>query len=63
MIVSSFVASSRRRYISPELRIIIHQPAFERIRVAEILESVREDAARAEEGKRTPDDGTGRQQP
>jgi Thoeris protein ThsA, Macro domain len=61
MIVSSFAASSRRRYISPELRVIIHQPAFERIRVAEILKSVREDAAHAEEGRRTTDDETGRQ--
>jgi hypothetical protein len=37
LIVTSFTASSRRRYICPELRIIVREPAFEKIRIAEIL--------------------------
>jgi DNA-binding SARP family transcriptional activator len=37
LIVGSFTASSRRRYICPELRIIIRESAFEKIRIAEIL--------------------------
>jgi DNA-binding SARP family transcriptional activator len=57
MIVSSFVASSRRRYIGPELRVIIHEPAFEKIRVAEILKSIRDDTARFGNEEGTTDAG------
>jgi DNA-binding SARP family transcriptional activator len=48
MIVSSFVASSRARYFCPELRVVVHQDAFDKIRVAEVLKSVREVAAAAD---------------
>ena len=42
MIVRSFTASSRRRYICPELRVILQEPAFEKIRIAEILRMTRQ---------------------
>ena len=43
MIVSSFVASSRARYFCPELRVVVHQAAFDKLRVAEVLKSVAAD--------------------
>jgi len=46
LIVGSFTASTRRRYICPELRIIIQESAFEKIRIAEILGLAHEDTAR-----------------
>ena len=45
MIVSSFVASSRTRYLCPELRVIVRQSEFEKVRAAEILKSVRAETA------------------
>lgn len=48
LIVRSFTASSRRRYICPELRIIVHEPAFEKIRIAEILRMARQETHRSE---------------
>lgn len=41
MIASSFVASSRARYVCPELRIIVPQSTFEKTRAAEVLRSMR----------------------
>lgn len=43
LIVRSFIASSRRRYICPELRVIVQEPVFEKIRIAEILRTARQD--------------------
>jgi hypothetical protein len=48
LIVSSFTASSRRRYICPELRVIIPEPAIEKIRIAEILRTARREVHRSE---------------
>lgn len=48
LIVRSFTASSRRRYICPELRIVVHEPAFEKIRIAEILRMARQETHRSE---------------
>jgi DNA-binding SARP family transcriptional activator len=48
LIVRSFTASSRQRYICPELRVIIQEPAFEKIRIAEILRTVRQETRRSE---------------
>ncbi len=42
MIISSFADKSRTRYICPELRIIIQQPALKKIRTEEILKFIRE---------------------
>jgi DNA-binding SARP family transcriptional activator len=44
MIVRSFITSSRERPICPELRIIIQRPVLEKVRVAEVLRYIREDA-------------------
>jgi hypothetical protein len=49
MIVSSFMASSRQRYICPELRVIIQEPAVEKIRIAEILRAARQEMRRSEQ--------------
>ena len=38
LIVRSFTESSRGRYICPELRVIIQESAFEKIRIAQILQ-------------------------
>jgi Domain of unknown function (DUF6430) len=43
MIVRSFVASSRGRYVCPELRVIIQEQVFEKIRIAEILRTARQE--------------------
>jgi DNA-binding SARP family transcriptional activator len=48
LIVRSFTASSRHRYACPELRVIIQEPVFEKIRIAEILRAARQEALRAE---------------
>jgi DNA-binding SARP family transcriptional activator len=45
LIVTSFTANSRQRYICPELRVIIPEPAFEKIRITEILRAARQRAA------------------
>jgi hypothetical protein len=42
LIVSSFITSSRKRYICPELRVIIQEPMFDKIRVGDILRLARE---------------------
>jgi DNA-binding SARP family transcriptional activator len=46
-IVRSFIASSRKRYLSPELRVVIRHAAFEGTWIEEALQSAREDAAAA----------------
>jgi DNA-binding SARP family transcriptional activator len=48
LIVRSFIASSRHRYVCPELRVIIQEPVFEKIRIAEILRSARQEVLSAE---------------
>jgi hypothetical protein len=48
MIVRSFMASSRHRYLCPELRVIIPEPAFEKIRIAEVLRTARQEALSGE---------------
>ena len=48
LIVSSFTAAARRRYAFPELRVIIQEPVFEKIRIAEILRAARQEVLRAE---------------
>jgi DNA-binding SARP family transcriptional activator len=48
LIVRSFTASSRRRYLCPELRIIVPEAAFEKIRIAEILRTARQETYRSE---------------
>ena len=45
LIVRSFIAASRRRYICPELRIIIQESMFDKIQVGEILRRAHEVAA------------------
>ena len=40
MIVSSFVASARARYLTPELRVVIPQSIFDMINVPEVLKSL-----------------------
>lgn len=40
MIVSSFVASSRGRYLGPELRVVVPQPAFDVLNVPDVLKSL-----------------------
>ena len=40
MIVNSFVASARARYLTPELRIVIPRPIFDLINVPEVLKSL-----------------------
>jgi DNA-binding SARP family transcriptional activator len=46
IIVSSFVASSRKRYLCPELRVVIRRPEFEKVRTTEILKSIRQETTR-----------------
>jgi hypothetical protein len=41
MIVRSFLASSRARYLGPELRVVIPQPLFDQIKISEVLKAVR----------------------
>ena len=48
LIVRSFMARSRDRFICPELRIIVHESAFEKIRIADILRMVRRETWRPE---------------
>jgi DNA-binding SARP family transcriptional activator len=48
LIVSSFMASSGKRYICPELRIIIQESVFEKMRIAEILKLARDEKPRLE---------------
>jgi DNA-binding SARP family transcriptional activator len=48
MIVRSFAASSRRRFVCPELRVVVQEPVFERTRIAEILRAARLPACRRE---------------
>jgi DNA-binding SARP family transcriptional activator len=43
LIVSSFVASSGKRYACPELRVLVHDSMFEKMRIAEILKLAREE--------------------
>jgi DNA-binding SARP family transcriptional activator len=43
LIVRSYTASSRRRYLGPELRVIVQEPAFEKMRIAEILQAAHQD--------------------
>ncbi len=43
-IVSSFVASSREHYLTPELRVVIAQPMFDLINVPEVLKSLDDSA-------------------
>lgn len=47
LIVSSFTASSGKRYVCPELRIMIREPAIEKIRIAEILRAARQEMRRS----------------
>jgi DNA-binding SARP family transcriptional activator len=47
MIVTSFLASSRRRFLSRELRVVMNQAALDKVPVAEILKSVREETIRS----------------
>lgn len=51
MIVRSFTASSRNRYLCPELRVIIQEPAFEKVRIAEILRTARQEALSSESAR------------
>jgi DNA-binding SARP family transcriptional activator len=41
VIVSSFTASAYRRYIGPELRIVVPQPVFDLVKIPEIVRSIR----------------------
>ena len=43
LIVRSFLASSGKRYVCPELRVIIQESTFEKMRIAEILKLARDD--------------------
>jgi len=47
LIVGSFTASSRGRYSCPELRVIIQESMFEKIRIAEILRMARQETRRS----------------
>jgi DNA-binding SARP family transcriptional activator len=42
VIVSTFLASARKRYLGPELRVVIQQPAFDQLKVSAVLKSVRD---------------------
>jgi DNA-binding SARP family transcriptional activator len=42
MILRSFLASSRARYLGPELRVVISQPLFAQIKISEVLKAVRD---------------------
>jgi hypothetical protein len=46
LIVRSFATSSASRYVCPELRIILHEPVFEKMRIAEILKLAHDDRKR-----------------
>jgi hypothetical protein len=45
LIVRTFLASARRRYLCPELRVIVSPSMFGELRAAEVLRSVREATA------------------
>jgi len=53
MIIQSFLASPRGRYLGPELRVVIPQQLFEQINISEVLKMARE-------GGRTPERALGR---
>lgn len=42
MIVRSFLANLRGRYLGPELRVVIPQPLFDQIKVSEVLKALRD---------------------
>lgn len=42
-IVKSFLAGLRRRYLGPELRVVVPQPLFDQINISEVLKAVRDD--------------------
>jgi DNA-binding SARP family transcriptional activator len=50
LIVGSFLASSRRREVCPELRVIVVPAVFGELRAAEVLRSLREPRTRSAEG-------------
>jgi DNA-binding SARP family transcriptional activator len=43
LIVRSFLASSGKRYVCPELRVIIQESMFEKMRIAEVLKRARDE--------------------
>lgn len=47
LIVGSFLERSRQQYICPELRIVVQQPVFDKLRVAEVLKAAREETFRS----------------
>jgi hypothetical protein len=51
LIVGSFVAASRQRPICPELRVIIPEPMFDKIRIGEILAMAHRDSSPLQVGK------------